>query len=852
MVSDSNLLKWFSNLSKKSVGEAGGKGASLGEMTHAGIPVPNGYVILSASFEKFLDCTDLNVEIDSILEKVNHKEMSSIENASEEIKALIMSANMPVDIEKEIVKNFKILNSTFVAVRSSATSEDSSSAAWAGQLDSFLNTKNDTLLENVKKCWASLFTPRAIFYRFEKGLHNTKISVAVVVQKMVNSEISGIAFSVHPVTQDRNQLIIEAGLGLGEAIVSGQITPDSYVIEKVPRRIIDKNISEQERGLFKVETGGSEWKENISRGKEQKLTDKQIMELSEIILGIEKHYGFPCDIEWAFEAGKFFIVQSRPITTLTDKSNDKEMPSIVKYNKKENNQLPKKDNKKENKLKNNSFEWAKNYLQNNSFDVKEARISIPMVEIMFSAFGNENILGDTYSPVFIPYKGEKGMQIIQIENYKNLERHSWEKAIQNRKKFIKILIGATKIQKQIDKMFLTPQELKKAKKEEILTYYNNLTNLMKKWWKYGSIGEDKGLVVEEKIVPLLMKNHNINEAEALEYASDMTLPLKLSVFSKERIAFLDLCIKAKINPKLIEKKDKKYFAKLLNYSKKYFYARTSFYETINLECENLIKIIKETNSKTTLDSLKGEMEKLSNSINHLKEKQKAHKKKLIPTKEEENYLWYFKLMHIWMDERKVNMIKQVGYFFNLLQEITNRKKISYNNISLLTLEELRDLISGKEFNFTEIDKRREGLFFIYNKNEVLRFYKKEAIELIDAIPNKADSKESLRGAIACKGNGEKIKGRVRIVHNPSKDIFNEGEILVTTMTRPEFVPIMKSALAIITDEGGLTSHAAIVSRELGVPCIIGTKIATKVLHDGDLVEVDANTGLVRVISSLKV
>ena len=837
------ILEWFSNLSKESVAIAGGKGASLGEMTKAGIPVPNGYVILSASFEKFLECTDLNVEIDSILEKVNHKEMSSIENASEEIKALIMNAKMPKDIEKEINLNFKILNSTFVAVRSSATSEDSSSAAWAGQLDSFLNTKKDTLLENVKKCWASLFTPRAIFYRFEKGLHNTKISVAVVVQKMVNSEISGIAFSVHPVTQDRNQLIIEAGLGLGEAIVSGQITPDSYVIEKNPRRIIDKNISEQERGLFKVETGGSEWKENLPRGKEQKLTDKQIMELSEIILTIEKHYGFPCDIEWAFEDKKFFIVQSRPITTLTDKSNDKEMPSIIS---KKINKVKKKVIEKETKLE-SSFSWAKNYLQNSSFDIKEARISIPIVEIVFSVYGQENILGDSYAPVFIPYVGEKGKQILPIENYKNLERHSWEKAIQNRKKFIKTLSGATKIQKQIDKIFLTPQKLKKVKKEELLKYYDNLTNLMKAWWRYASIGEDKGLVVEEKIVPLLMKNHNINGAEAFEYASDMTMPIELSLFSKERIAFLDLCIKSKLNPNHIKKNNKKYFSEITDYSKKYFFARTSFFETTNLEKENLIKIIKDTNAKTTLDSLKDEKEKLSNSINHLKEKQKFQKKKLTPTKEEENYLWYFKLMHFWMDERKESMMKHLSYFFNLLQEVANRKNISYNIVSLLTLDELRDLILGKELDSAEIDKRKEGLFFIYNKTQVLRFYKKEAIELMDAVPNKLDSKDSLRGAIACKGNGKTIKGKVRIVHNPSKDVFNEGEILVTTMTRPEFVPIMKSALAIITDEGGLTSHAAIVSRELGVVCIIGTKVATQILHNGDLVEVDANKGIVKIL-----
>ncbi|MES2088213.1 MAG: PEP/pyruvate-binding domain-containing protein [Patescibacteria group bacterium] len=311
------ILREFKALGKHDVGIAGGKGASLGEMTQAGIPVPPGFVLLSSAFERFIEETDLNVEIDAILHKVDHKEIHTVDRASEEIQALILAAKMPKDIEAEIEKYFKKLGATFVAVRSSATAEDSASAAWAGQLDSFLNTTEKTLLENVKRCWASLFTPRAIFYRFEKDLHKTKISVAVVVQKMVESEISGIAFSVHPVTEDRNQLIIEGGLGLGEAIVSGQITPDSYVVEKVPLKILDINVSTQERGLFKKLGGGNEWRDiSTLEGEKQKLTEVQILELSELIIHIENHYGFPCDIEWAFAEGKFYIVQSRPITTL--------------------------------------------------------------------------------------------------------------------------------------------------------------------------------------------------------------------------------------------------------------------------------------------------------------------------------------------------------------------------------------------------------------------------------------------------------------------------------------------------------------------------------------------------------
>lgn len=311
------LIRKFQNINKNDANLAGGKGASLGEMTQVGIPVPPGFVLLSNSFDQFLKETDLVQEIDSILKKVRHNEMHTVESASADIKELILSRQMPEDIEAEIKKYFKELNAEFVAVRSSATAEDGQDHSWAGQLESYLNVTEADVVEKVKHCWTSLFTPRAIFYRFEKGLHSTKISVAVVVQKMIDSEVSGIAFSVHPVTEDANQLIIEAGYGLGEAIVSGQVTPDSYVVQKEPRKIIDINVFTQSEALYRNLSGGNKWKNILEpKASSQVLTEKQIIEFAEIILSIESHYGFPCDIEWAFEKGKFYIVQSRPITTL--------------------------------------------------------------------------------------------------------------------------------------------------------------------------------------------------------------------------------------------------------------------------------------------------------------------------------------------------------------------------------------------------------------------------------------------------------------------------------------------------------------------------------------------------------
>lgn len=311
-----SYIKNFKEISSKDVGMAGGKGASLGEMTRAKIPVPPGFVVTAEAFDRFLLETDLAQDVQAQLDKVNYKDTNSVDKASNVIRHLIGDAEFPNNLKKEIRAEFKKLKAPLVAVRSSATAEDSKTASWAGELETYLNTDANNLIENVKKCWSSLFTPRAIFYRHEKKLLKAKVSVAVVVQKMVQSEVSGITFTVHPVTKDKNQMIIEAGWGLGEAIVSGQITPDSYVIDKRDWSIIDINISRQEKMIVK---SGKTTKmisvPKVKQGK-QTLLGKKIIELAKLCAKIEKHYGFPCDIEWAMEKDRLYITQSRPITTL--------------------------------------------------------------------------------------------------------------------------------------------------------------------------------------------------------------------------------------------------------------------------------------------------------------------------------------------------------------------------------------------------------------------------------------------------------------------------------------------------------------------------------------------------------
>lgn len=327
-------IKNFKEISKKDVFIAGGKGASLGEMTRSKIPVPFGFVILVDAFDKYLEETDLVAELAAQIKAINFEDINSVDKASNVIRDLINDTPVPKELADIFMKEFKQLNCKYVAVRSSATAEDSAIASWAGELETYLNTSSVNLIDNIKNCWSSLFTPRALFYAFEKKVitlgqqkkiraktckklaHCYPVGVAVVVQKMIQSDISGICFTAHPVTKDLDQMVIETGWGLGEAIVGGKITPDTYIIDKKSWIIIDSNISDQEMMIVKSGSGVKET--NVSKRSQsiQKLANKQIIKLAKLCQKIEEHYKHPQDIEFAIKDSKIYITQSRPITTL--------------------------------------------------------------------------------------------------------------------------------------------------------------------------------------------------------------------------------------------------------------------------------------------------------------------------------------------------------------------------------------------------------------------------------------------------------------------------------------------------------------------------------------------------------
>jgi len=612
----------FKNITKNDVKLAGGKGASLGEIARAGLPVPPGFVILAGAYEKF------------------QKE-----------------GKIPKEVAGEIKKAFKKLGAKKVAVRSSATAEDSKNAAWAGQLESYLNTTEKDLLKNVQKCWESLSLPRAKFYRAEKGLNKKKISVAVVIQKMVKPEVSGVAFSVHPVTQDRNHIVIEAVFGLGEALVSGRVTPDSHIVEKDSLKVID-----------------------VHKEVKRKLSEAQIKKLAKLILKIEQHYGFPVDVEWVFQKGKFAIVQSRSITAIANKEQFSRLPEIY-----------------------SAEFWAR-------------ESSMPL----FWLTDKKHFMGSS-SIVF----------------YKKGRFHFF---------------------------YLNDSQKRKAKKGS--TFFSNKENVR----QYEKTANE--FITEAKNILHTYSNFSFKKLKPKEFKDLFKL----------------------LNEKLLQFAD--------------IYTKTEAANTSALKDGGL--------SLKNLGHIRFEMRKSFSGL--------------------------FSVL--------------IG---KLLSEVARKNALGLKkDLFLYDLNEMKELLGmSKKVEESKIKERRKGYAVLKKGTEVQVFLKKDADILWKKVNDliRPKSKTEIKGMPVFAGI---VRGKVRIISQSlsKKRIesgygIQKGEILVTDMTKPDMISACKKAAAIVTDEGGILSHASIIARELKKPCIVGTKVATQMLKTGDLVEINAEKGIVRIIEKAR-
>jgi len=618
----------------------GGKAASLGELINAGLPVPPAFAITTNCYKEF-----------------KNKEL-------------------PVGVKELILKAFDDLGSERVAVRSSAIGEDSFGASWAGQLDTYLNTSRENLIETIRKCWKSIYSERALSYAAQKNVDKNDLAIGVVIQKMVDSEVSGIMFTVNPITNDKNQIMIEAGYGLGELLVQGIITPDNFLLNKKTLQILESKIETQKTML--VYKNGENLQILVSEEKRNKpaLNKKQLIELAQIGSIIEKHYSTPQDIEWAFEKGKFYIVQSRPITTI-----------------------------KSNKI-GKSFK-QEDYI----FALWFQGVSVFVTDIH----------NDLYKKLEALFIIDNGM----FKQY--FSKKAFEKALDDGVKF------------------------------------------------YG----DK---------------HAFNDykKDFTEFCETFTKFFKEDIENKEILS-------------------KNIASKLFEYTKKL----CGDYTMMNFESTDKAFTLQE--GSPTIKKNLSEMPKFKETIRS-----------------------YMNMV----------LFEPEGYSYQLFGILSNQFKLPVSILECLTQKEILGLFEGKRPNEDIVLRRQQAFVESYNLDD---YYEgKDAEPVLQEFREEIKYSKLIKGKTASKG---RVTGKVKIIPVDYSDLerineeikkMQKGEILVAETTAPELMVAVKKAGAIVTDMGGLMSHAAIVSREFGIPCIVGTVNASKILKDGDLVEVDADKGTIKI------
>jgi phosphoenolpyruvate synthase/pyruvate phosphate dikinase len=390
-----------------------------------------------------------------------------------------------------------------------------------------------------------------------------------------------------------------------------------------------------------------------------------------------------------------------------------------------------------------------------------------------------------------------------------------------------------------------------------LEFFNKFIKTSEEWWYYGVMMEDKGEIIVRKMIPEFAVRHKLDIGKASEIFNVLSHPREKSIFNAERKDFLDICLVILEDKRLLKflvqnnhaglLKNSKLKPKINHYIHEYFWIKTDYSHAEIITPELILNSIKKEIKNVSKNKIKEEFSLLNGlQVKFENQKLKILEKIKLNLSDRKDIYFVQKIIY-WNDVRKMGMMILFHYLFRFMEDIGVKYGLSFSEISLYQPEEIINILAkNKKISQSEIKKRIDGIFTVFENGKPIQMFYGEAERMLFKIATEVKS-DKIKGQVASNAGKKIVKGIARLVFNPNKDEFNAGEILVASMTRIEFVPLMRRAKAIITNEGGLACHAAIISRELGIPCIIGTKIATKVLKDGDMVEVDADKGIVRII-----
>ncbi|AEG60307.1 phosphoenolpyruvate synthase [Desulforamulus ruminis] len=872
----SSYVLGFPEIDKTKLMVVGGKGANLGELSGiAGIPVPDGFCVTTEAYKRIIEP---NHEFNALLEQLSPLKVEDRERIAEisgKIRKVIEGITIPKEIDEEITGYLsKLGEKDAYAVRSSATAEDLPTASFAGQQDTYLNIMGkDAILKHISKCWASLFTDRAVTYRIQNGFDHRKVHLSVVVQRMVFPQAAGIMFTADPVTSNRKVLSIDASFGLGEALVSGLVNADIYKVRE--GRIVDKKISTKKLAIYALEKGGTEEKEiEPERQNTQTLTDEQILQLERMGRKIETYFGRPQDIEWCLYEDKVYIVQSRPITTLYPAPEVEDGKNHV------------------------YFSFAHRQMMTEAM----RPLGYSFFQEFFKLISGSAMI-EIGGRLYIDASRELSTPIISKTFVKSIDTVDvlMQKAVYNilqRKDFIKGLsrekssmIGASvllrfgidtlKTYLKNDHAVVTnlmardetvmhnlEQRIAKVSGNELFDFIFHSFEEIKDTVFAGYGAVFAGAYATSWI------NKNMQKWLGEKNAADtLAQSVPDNVTSEMGLELLDVADVVRKYPAVIEyfqqANQETFFEDLAKleggkdvsdsiraYLKKYGMrcsaeidiTRTRWNENPTILIPMILSNIKTfgpgAHRMKFEQGLQEARQKEQDILKRLEQlpggKSKAKKtKKMISVLRNfagfREYNKYLLVYYLWI--LKQALMKEAD---NLVQQgvIRDREDIYY-----LTFAELRETVRTNRVDANLIAKRKED-YEVFEKLTPPRVITSEGEIISSAYDTDNIPKGALAGVAVSSGI---IEGRARVILKMEEANIEEGDILVTTFTDPSWTPVFVSIKGLVTEVGGMMTHGAVVAREYGLPAVVSVENATKLIKDGQRIRVNGTEGYVEIL-----
>jgi pyruvate,water dikinase len=881
----------FQDIDKTQLKVVGGKGVNLGELSRIeGVPVPDGFCISTEAFKRIIGEAPLINELLGQLSLLNVGDRDKIYELSGEIRRILEKIAIPQDIIEEITLSLhRFGENTACAVRSSATAEDLPMVSFAGQQDTYLNIiGEEAILRHISKCWASLFSERAVIYRLQNSFDHRKVHQAVIVQRMVFPQAAGILFTADPVTSDRKVLSIDASFGLGEALVSGLVNADNYKVRN--GKVTDKKISAKKLAVHALKDGGTKEQEIEPelQGK-QVLTDNQILQLGRIARKIEEHFGSPQDIEWCLFNDTFYFVQSRPITTLYPIPAYPPVPERTGTTLSAGSEVYDQENHVYISVGHQQMMTDPIKPLGLSFFllttpahmcIAGGRLFVDVTDSLASPVSRENLLN--VMGQHDPLMKNALMTIVEREDFIKSSPDG-EKVLGSRKSDKGLLSSG--LQEQIEYKATIVSDLIKKSQTSIEELKQNIQT------KSGSdlfdfILEDikqlKKILFDPQSSGVFMAamdasswiNENMNKWLGEKNVADaLTQSVSDNITSEMGMALLDVADVIRPYPEVIDylqhTKEDNFLDGMVkfdggqesqdainDYLSKYGMrcsgeidiTRTRWSEKpatlVPIILSNIKNFEPEASSRKFEQGRQEALRKEQELLDRLKqlpdgEKKVKETKRMISLIR--NFIGYREYPKYGMINRyfvyRQALLKEAG---QLVQANIIHEK---EDIYYLTFEELHEVVRTNKLDYQIINKRKDEYKF-YEKLTPPRVITSDGEIIAGEYIRENLPAEAIAGLPVSSGV---IEGRARVILNLENAEIEDGDILVTTFTDPGWTTLFVSIKGLVTEVGGLMTHGAVIAREYGLPAVVGVENATRLIKDRQRIRVNGTVGYVEIL-----